>query len=101
MEISTFAKISAFLTKVEISPISVRMEAFCKPQDRNKTRPRDLIQKITYTDGTSVEIPGDSSGGVRDGMFIDSFVDTVMMGEVLRSNEVKSITISGTEIELK
>jgi len=90
-----------YLTKVEISPISVRMEAFCKPQDRNRTRPRDLIQRITYTDGTYVDIPGDSSGGVRDGMYIDSFVDTVMMGEVLRSDEVESITISGTEIKLK
>ncbi len=93
--------ITYYLTKVEISPISVRMEAFCMPQDRNKTRPTDLIQKITYKDGTSVEIPGDSSGGVRDGMFIDSFVDTEMIGEVLRSDEVKSITISGMEIELK
>ena len=93
--------ITYYLTKVEISPISVRMEAFCMPQDRNKIRPTDLIQKITYKDGTRVEIPGDSSSGVRDGMFVDSFVDVGMTGEVLRSNEVKSITISGTEIELK
>ncbi len=90
-----------YLTKVEISPISVRIEAFCMPQDRNYSRLGDLIQKITYVDGTVVEIPGDSSGGVRDGMFIDSFVDTVTLGEVLRSDEVESITISGTEIKLK
>ena len=90
-----------YLTKVEISPISIRMEAFCLPQDRNDTRPVDLIQKITYEDGTFVEIPGESVGGVRDGMFVDSFVDLVELGEVIRSDEVKSITISGTEIELK
>ena len=71
------------------------------PQDRNDTRPVDLIQKITYEDGTFVEIPGESVGGVRDGMFVDSFVDLVELGEVIRSDEVKSITISGTEIELK
>ena len=93
--------VTYYLTKVEISPISVRIEAFCKPQDRNQTRPGDLIQKITYQDGTSVEIPGDSSGGVRDGMYVDSFVDVGMTGEVLRTDGVKSITISGTEIELK
>ena len=71
------------------------------PHDRNQTRPYDLIQKITYQDGTILEIPGDSSGGVRDGMFVDLFVDVGMTGETIRSNEVKSITISGTEIELK
>ena len=92
--------VTYYLTKVEISPISVRMEAFCMPQDRNQIRPTDLIQKITYKDGTYVEITSDSSGGVRDGMFVNSFVDVGMTGETIRSNEVKSITISGTEIAL-
>ena len=78
----------------------MRIEAFCMPQDRNKITPTDLIQKITYMDGTFVEITGDSSAGVRDGMFIDSFVDVGMTGEVLKSEGLKSITISGTEIKL-
>ena len=83
--------VTYYLTKVEISPISVRIEAFCKPQDRNQTRPGDLIQKITYQDGTSVEIPGDSSGGVRDGMYVDSFVDVGMTGEITLRGRVLPI----------
>ena len=93
--------ITYYLTKVEISPISVRIEAFCMPQNRNYMRLFDLIQKITYEDGTFVEIPRESVGSVRDGMFVESFVDLVELGEVLKSDEVKSITISGTEIDLK
>ena len=60
-----------------------------------------VLINACYVNGTSVEIPGDSSGGVRDGMYVDSFVDVGMTGEVLRTDGVKSITISGTEIELK
>ena len=90
-----------YLTKVEITPISIRMEAFRMPDDRSQARPGDLIQKITYNDGTSLDIIGDSSGGIRNGMLINSFVDTQMIGETIRSNDVKSITISGTEIPLR
>ena len=93
--------VTYYLTQVEITPISIRMEAFRMPSDRSQTRPGDLIQKITYNDGTSLEITEDSSGGMRNGMFIDSFVDTQKMGDVIRTKEVKSITISGTEIPLR
>ena len=60
----------------------------------------NLIEKITYNDGTSLEIKGSSSCGVRNGMFIDDFIDTKMLGEVIRTKDVKSITISGIEIPL-
>lgn len=92
--------VNYYLTKVEITPISIRIEAFRKPSDRSKAHPEGLIQKITYSDGTSLEIKGSSSSGIRNGMFIDDFIDTHMLGEVIRTKDVKSITISGIEIPL-
>lgn len=92
--------VTYYLTKVEISPISVRLEAFRMPQDRQKEHPNDLLESLYFEDGSILTVESESSSGVRNGIFIDSYIDVSEFGNAIDADAVKSITICGKEIKL-
>ena len=93
--------VNYYLTKVEITPISIRIEAFRMPWDREKENPEDLIQGVIYKDGTKLLIPHQSVCGVRNGMFITQFVDVGVISEVIKINEIDCIIVGGDVVALR
>jgi len=92
--------INYYLTKIEISPISIRAEAFRLPQDRQKPHAHGFLEEIRFTDGTVLKVDGFGGGGLRDGMFVDLFIGTNELGISLNLKDIKSIVICGQEIFL-
>lgn len=93
--------ITYYLTKIEVSPISVRAEAFRMPQDRQKPHEGKFLEEIHFTDGTVLKVDGFGGGGLGNGMFADFFVTVYKLGTTLNPEEVESIVICGKEIKLK
>lgn len=93
--------VTYYLTKVEISPISIRMEAFRMPQDRQKPHPTDWLEEIHLTDGSVIPIAHESSAGLKNGMFADSYVGIEVFGDALIPENVEKIVIMGRDIELR
>lgn len=93
--------VTYYLTKVEISPISIRMEAFRMPHDRQKPYPTDWLEEIHLLDGTVIPIERESSAGLKNGMFADSYVGIEMFGDALIPENVEEIVIMGKEIKLR
>ena len=56
------------------------------------------IDKITYKDGTVLEIGGSSTAGNRNGIFLEGYCGTDGIKEVLNVDEIVSITVGGEEI---
>lgn len=92
--------VTYYLTEVEISPISVRLEAFRLPQDRQKEHPGNLLETLYFSDGTMLVLESESGSGVHNGMFIDSYVDVSEFGNAIDADNVKAITICGKKIDL-
>lgn len=92
--------VTYYLTKVEISPISVRLEAFRMPQDRQKEYPGILLESLHFEDGSILTVGDESGSGVHNGIFIDSYIDVSEFGNAFDANSVKSITVCGKEIQL-
>lgn len=93
--------VTYYLTKVEISPISIRMEAFRLPSDREKSHPSDWLEEIHLSDGTVIPIEHESSAGLKNGMFADSYVGIEVFGDALIPKDVEKIVIMGKEIRLR
>ena len=93
--------VTYYLTHVEVSPISIRMEAFRMPQDRQKTQPGSWLEEIHFEDGTILYVEDDSGGGLRNGMFAESYVNARELGNAIDSHEVESIVVCGKEIILQ
>lgn len=89
------------VTKLEISPITIRAEAVKNPAKRSTETSRLLINKITMKDGSVIEFdPERTSGGCENNTFLDGYRDVLEMGEAIDPSEVYSITIGDTEIIL-
>lgn len=92
---------SCLVTKLEISPITVRAEAVKNPTKRSLETSQLLINKITMKDGSVVEFnPESTSGGCENNTFLEGYRDVIEMGEAIDPSEVYSITIGDTEIIL-
>lgn len=93
--------VTYYLTKIEVSPISIRAEAFRMPQDRQKSFSLEPFEEIRFTDGTSLKLGGPSGGGLKNGMFADFYIDTAHIGNTIDVKNLKSIIICGKEISLQ
>lgn len=90
-----------YLTHVEVSTISIRMEAFRMPQDRKKELPGTWLEEIHFKDGTILFIENKSVGGLSDGLFAESYVNTKEFGNAIDSENVESIIVCGKKILLR
>ena len=71
------------------------------PHDRQKPYPTDWLEEIHLSDGTVIPIKRESSAGLKDGMFADSYVGIEMFGNALIPENVEKIVIMGKEIKLR
>ena len=92
--------VTYYLTKVEVSPISIRLEAFRMPWDRDKGNPDIGPEEIHFSDGTILSIYGLSEVGVQNRMFVESYVGAEVFGEAIDPEKVESVIIEGKEIVL-
>lgn len=89
-----------YLTKIEVSPISIRLEAVRNPKDRSKSWTMGMLEEITYDDGTSIDVKGFSTGGIKNGIVIESFVNIHCLGKVLRPESVECVKVCGQNVDM-
>ena len=89
-----------FLTKIEISPISIRMEAIRNPIYHDLPWTTKLLEEIRYEDGSRLRVEQYSAGGLLNGIFIEEFVNIDYLGDVLHPEEIKSIKVCGQDIDI-
>lgn len=92
--------VTYYLTKVEVSPISVRMEAFRMPWDRDKQHPDAWLEEIHFSDGTVLQIDGLSGAGMKNGMFAESYIGVDVFGDAIDPEKVEMLVIEGEKISL-
>lgn len=92
--------VTYYLTRIEISPISIRMEAFRLPKNRHQPHPEGWLEEIHFKDGTVLKIDGYNVGGLKDGIFAESYVNTQKFGNAIDSKNIKNIVIGGKIIKL-
>ena len=88
------------LTKIEISPISIRIEAIRNPKDRKLPWTTGMLEKIYYRDGTMIPIETLNSGGLGNGIFIDEFLNVYYLGEVLKPEEITCLKVCGQNVDI-
>ena len=93
--------VTYYLTKVEVSPISIRLEAFRMPEDRKKAYPDIAVEEIHFSDGTILELDGASGAGMRNGMFANVYIGVETLGDGIDPEEVEMLVIAGEEIILR
>lgn len=89
-----------FLTKIEISPISIRMEVIRNPIYHDLPWTTELLEEIQYEDGSRLKVDQYSVGGLLNGIFIEEFINADYLGDVLRPEEIKSIKVCGQDIDI-
>lgn len=93
--------INYYITKVEISPLSVKVEGFRMPWNRKVSYESFKIDEIRYQDGTVLKVGEFSSAGCKNGMQMDLFLGTPQMQTTIQVEKLKSIVIGGNEIKIK
>lgn len=93
--------ITYYLTKVEVSPISIRMEAFRLPWNRDKAHTDTWLEKIYFSDGTAWQIDDMSGSGMRNGMFAENYVGVEVLGDAIEPKKVEKLVICGEEIGIR
>jgi len=92
---------ACLVTKLEISPITIRAEAVKNPAKGRTETSQLLITKITMKDGSVIEFdPLSTSGGCENNTFVEGYRDVMEIGEAIDPSKVYSITIGDTEIIL-
>lgn len=89
-----------FLKKIEISPLSIRLEAIRNPKDRDESWTVNMLKEIEYVDGSTLQIPNIGSGGIENGVFIEEFTNAYYWGEALRPENVKCVKVCGQNIDM-
>lgn len=92
--------VNCYITRMEVSPLGVRLEGFVNPLNRLSGAAWMDIEKITYLDGQELSVNGSSTAGCKDGIWLEGYCGIDVLGEVLNVDEVESITIGGCEIRL-
>ncbi len=90
-----------YITNVEVSPLSVQIDGFRMPWNREEKFDGFTIDRINYRDGSSLDVGGFSSGGNRNGIWMNGFVGTTKLGTTIDVEKVESIVIGGNEVVLK
>lgn len=92
---------TCLVTKLEISPISIRATAIKNPKKGSTESSRLLIEKITMKDGSVIKFdPNSTSGGCSNNAFLNGYRDVFEMHRAITPSEVHSVTIGDTEIIL-
>ena len=89
-----------WITRVEVSPLGVRVEGMVNPLHRAKSAVWMEMEKITYQDGRSLTVEGSSAGGCRDGIWLENYFGVDVIGEVLHVDQIKSITMRGQDASI-
>lgn len=89
------------LTKVEISPISIRLEACRSKADSKKDHSDMWLQEIHFTDGRILKVEDTGGSGMRNGIYAHSYIGARELGENINPKEVKSLIIGGEEIKIR
>jgi len=90
---------TVYLTQIEVSPISVRMEVIRHPKYHDESWTLELLEEIYFEDGSKIKL-NKSSGGNLNGIFIEEFTNVYDWGEALHPENVKSIKVYGQTIDL-
>ncbi|MBQ7775487.1 MAG: hypothetical protein IJ379_06150 [Lachnospiraceae bacterium] len=93
--------VNYYLTKVEVSPISIRMEAFRMPEDRDEEYPDAWLEEVHFADGTVINITDISSAGMSNRMFAESYIGIEELGATIEPEKVEKLVIAGEEIKLQ
>lgn len=94
---------TCYLTKVEISPISIRLEGYRTLEDREKPwcdEGECWLEAIYYKNGEYISLDDFSSGGIRDGIWMESFTNVLEFGEVICPEDIDYLIIGGEKIYL-
>ena len=92
---------TCLVTKLEISPITIRAEAIKNPTKGSTDTSELLITEITMKDGTVIKFnPENISGGCQNNTFLEGYRDVMEMGEAINPSKVYSINIGDTKIIL-
>lgn len=89
------------LTKVEISPISIRLEARRSKADSKKEYSDTWLHEIHFTDGRILKVGDVGGSGMHNGIYAHSYIGTRELGENINPKEVKSLIICGEEIKIR
>ena len=90
---------AVWLTKVDVSPISVRIVGHRKPQDFAKDWQGSVeIQEIGFKDGIVLEEPSMASSG-RSNTTFDYYVSIYEFGEMINPDELDYIILGNQRIE--
>lgn len=89
-----------YITKIEMSPLSVQLDAFRMPWNRQEESEGFIVDSIRYKDGTSLDVGGFSSRGNRNGIFLDIFLGTTQIETTIDVDNIESIIVGGNEIIL-
>lgn len=90
-----------YITNIEVSPLSVQIDGFRMPWDREKEFDGFTIDRICYKDGTSLEVGGWSSAGNNSGIWLETFLGTTEMKTTIDVEKIDCIVFGGNEIWLK
>lgn len=93
--------INYYLTKVEVSPLSVRVEAFRMPWNREEECADLKVEEIHFADGTVLEIEDLSGAGVKNSMLFEFYVGADKLGQIIDPKQVSALVIAGEKISLK
>ncbi len=88
-----------FLTKIQVSPISVRLEAVRDIKFRNEEWDEKLLSEIHYKNGECILVEH-SSAGIKNGIFIEEFFGMEVLGEVLDCEEIDYFIICGQRVDM-
>lgn len=94
-------QVDYYITNVELSPLSVKIECFRMPWDRKEPHTGLCVEKICYQDGTCLDVGKFSVLGNKNGIWINLFLGTTEMKTTIDIEQVESIVVGGNEIKLK
>lgn len=100
LRVVRFGETPCLVTKMEISPLSVRLEGLkLKKGGSDRTVWMD-IDRIAYKDGTIQEVGGSSQAGCKNGIFLEGFCDISVLQKPLKVQEIASVTVGGVDIKV-
>lgn len=92
--------VKSLVNKIEVSPISIRVEAVKNPKVKIKEDSSITIKEVTMKDGTKINLENSGSGGIRNNMCLNAFVELYQFGgKALDTNQIQSITIGNRKIK--
>lgn len=89
------------LTKLEVSPITIRVEAIKSPFVGKTEKSMIVIKKITMKDGTVIGFPGNASAGCKNNTLLEAYQDVLAFGNAIDPSQIESVTIDDTVIKLR